>query len=426
MEKPESNKLPLLQKKLSTETPKKCQSKKRPLIIHVPVDNARNTNKREGHMSLEPCVETAKRTVDCASDTVDVVQQRDAVAVTDPLPTTVSQLTDMQDFEINGITTCESGIQTDSINELFDSLEIPNVTLTKDKSEPKEDPIISNFTSLPNLQVPPVKIVSQTEKVTTSDSIFQNSSYVISQATVTYTTRQKFNFQLVGNSDDVRPSLPPSPLDYPMNVVSVFKNELKNKKTKEKVSSGDSHKKKSTPREDHLNHLNDLKSLDCSFVYNKLMKPSDIISTIRVNNGLLQSDVCEQFQRELNFIDSFFESLQYLETFSLADKCHSENKVESITNNSVLFDSFDIKNNSEYDHFLSKLENGANIGDTETMASKSLCLVSVILSFVNILLPLSNIGSSYVDSISLTVMRIVILMTFISRVNAYCNTADKT
>ncbi|KAJ8737718.1 hypothetical protein PYW08_000313 [Mythimna loreyi] len=384
-----SHRLPQLQNKTPKVTFKDLSSKSKPLtVIHVPLD-AKN-KKRDKIVSAEPEVETVLTTTDHVSDTddeehykYDEKHYKDAVVVTDPLPPPVSYVTDMRDCEVNTIirTTCESTSQTDSKRTVFDSLEIPNVTLTKDKSEPKEAPTTFRTTSLPNLKVPPVTIVPQNEEVNSSDISFcQGTSYILSRATVTYTTRQKFNFQLVGSDDNVGPSQPSSPLDYPMNVVSVYKNGLKQKKSDRNVSSDDTSKKKNTPREDYLNHLNDMKTLNCSYVFNKLMKPSDIISTIRVNNGLLHNDyICEQFQRELNFIDSFFESLQYLETCSLTEKCYSESKIENLTNNSVLFDStFDAKN-SEYDNFLSKLENGANIDDTETMASKSLCLLNLLI-----------------------------------------------
>lgn len=369
-----AQKFPLLQNRSPKVTFKDISSKTKPLqVIHVPLDV--KYKKKDKDLASRQEEDTVINTIDSTIETDDVVHYKDAVVATDPQPTFIGKIAEMQDFAINTIThtTCESTCQTDSKNTLFDSLEIPNVTLTKDKSESKEDTSIFATTSLPNLKVPPLTTVPLSKEVNSSD-IYKGMSYILSQATLTYTTRQKFNFQVVGNDDDDEPSERPSPVDYPVNVVSVFKNELKSKKTKKYDSLDDSSKKKITPRENYLNHLNDMKTLNCSYVYNKLMKPSDIISTIIVDNGLLQNEyICEQFQRELNFIDSFFESLQYLETCSLTDKCYTDSK------NSVLFDStFDAKN-SEYDNFLSKLENGANIDDTETMASKSLCLVSVIL-----------------------------------------------
>uniref|UniRef100_A0A2A4JEL9 DUF4378 domain-containing protein n=1 Tax=Heliothis virescens TaxID=7102 RepID=A0A2A4JEL9_HELVI len=378
-EKPKP-KLPNVQNKPKVTFMKEGQNKGRALtVIHVPLDN--KYRKKDIETLTDPLVEPSVTTVDCASCTDSVIHCKDAQVATDPLPPSVSQITEMEGLKINAISMCESTMQTDLEKEMFDSLEIPNVTLTKDKCEPKEDPSNFNSTSLPNLNVPHLKIVPSNADVTSSDLSFcQGASYIIRRATVTYTTRQKFNIQLVGNDDDVRPTPLPSPLNYPMSVVSVFKNELKDKNLEENLLSDDSNKKKTTEREEYLNCLNDLKSLNCSYVFNKLTKPSDIISTIRVNNGLLQSDyICEQFQRELNFIDSFFESLQYLESCSLTGKCYSESKVENFVNNSVLFDStFDVKN-SEYDNFLSKLENGANIDDTETIASKSLCLLNLLI-----------------------------------------------
>lgn len=371
---------PHLQNKNKVTFMKEIQSKSKPLtVIHVPLDE--KYQKRNNQESETVPVHKPVKKIDRYSDTDDVVLCKDVRIGTDPWPTSVNQLTEIDDFEINTICRCESSVQTDSMKQMFDSLEIPNVTLTKEKCEPKDDTINLNTMSLPDLEVPPSEIAPHKEEVNSSDISFcQSASYIISRATLTYTTRQKINFHVVDNNDEVEPAQPPSPLDYPMNVISVFKNELKNKNMNENVSSDDSYKRKNTTRDEYINCLNELKSLNCSYVFNKLVKPSEIISTIRVNNGLLQSDyICEQFQRELNFIDSFFESLQYLESCSLSDKCYPDSKVENFVNNSVLFDStFDVKN-SEYDNFLSKLENGANIDDTETMASKSLCLVSVIL-----------------------------------------------
>ncbi|KAF9804784.1 hypothetical protein SFRURICE_007687 [Spodoptera frugiperda] len=382
VEKPKTNKLPYLQNKPKVSFTKDVINKERPLtVIHVPLDE--KYKKKDKKSATVPHVAPVVTTVDCCIETDDIVRYKDADVCTDPMPTALHRDTEMEDFEINTITRCESTMQTEPHRLTFDSLEIPNVSLTKDKCEPKEDPRPLNSKSLPNLEVPPLKIVPHNEEVSCSNTGFCQStpSYIISHATLTYTTKQKFNFQIVGSDDEVNPTLPPSPLDYPMSVVSVFKNELKNKNVNESESSDDSYNKKDTTKEEeYLNHLNELKTLNCSYVFNKLMKPSDIISTIRVNNGLLHNDyICEQFQRELNFIDSFFESLQYLESCSLSDKCYSENKVENFVNNSVLFDStFDVKN-SEYDNFLSKLENGANIDDTETMASKSLCLLNLLI-----------------------------------------------
>ncbi|CAH0578079.1 unnamed protein product [Chrysodeixis includens] len=345
-------------------------------VIHVPLEE--KSLKRNKLVETTPTLEIIE-TAERGSDP-DGIEYIDVMTGTDPAPKSVDQVTHMEDFQIDTMCKCTSSVQTESMNQMFDSLEIPNVTLTKDKCEPKDDTLTRKMktSSLPNLQVPPLKIAPK--EINSSDLSFcQSASYVISRATLTYTSRQKINFHVV-DDDDVKYTQPPSPLNYPMNVVSVFKNELKKKKSNENVSSDESNKKKTSSRDEYINCLNELKSLNCSYVFNKLMKPSDIISTIKVNKGLLQSDyICEQFQRELNFIDSFFESLQYLESCSLSEKCYQDTKVESFVNNSMLFDStFDVKN-SEYDNFLSKLENGANIDDTETMASKSLCLLNLLI-----------------------------------------------
>ncbi|KAJ8737119.1 hypothetical protein PYW07_000390 [Mythimna separata] len=383
IEKPTQKLPPTPQQQQQNKSPKvsfkDISSKSKPLtIIHVPIDKCKKKN------LIEPTApEVIERVIhiDCNDGIDNLVHHKDAVVETDPLPTSVS--TEMRDFEVNTVTltTCETTSQTDSKNALFDSLEIPNVTLKTDKSEPKEDLTIFETRSLPNLRVPSVTIGPlQNEEMNSSDkSICQGASYILKRATLTFTTRQKFNFQLVGGEATVGPTEPSSPLNYPANVMTVFKNGLKQKKSVKNVSSELISKKKNTAKEDYLNHLNDMKSLNCSYVYNNLMKPSDIISSIRVNNGLLQNDyICEQFQRELNFIDSFFESLQYLETCSLTEKCYSESKIENFSNNTLFDNAFDVRN-SEYDDFLSKLENGTNIDDSETMASKSLCLLNLLI-----------------------------------------------
>lgn len=342
-------------------------------LIRVPLeDNHQVSQVTEvrSHATVNPYLERVQK-VDRANCTNDKYMMKHANIGTDP-PETVDQVTEMGDLKIKNLCKCESSVQTDCMKEVFDSLEIPNVTLTKDKSETKES-IKINSTSLPNLNVPPVK-----EDVTSSDISFcQGASYIISRATLTYTTSQKINFHILENDEPISPIIPPSQLEYPISVMSVFKNELQNKQ--ENILNDDTSNKKNNTKDDRIHCFNELDSSNCSFVFNKLMKPSDIISTIRVNNDLLQNDfICEQFQRELNFIDSFFESLQYLESCSLTNKCFSDSKVDSLVNNSVLFDSTFAVKNSEYDNFLSKLENGAIIDDTETMASQSLCLVSVI------------------------------------------------
>lgn len=221
------------------------------------------------------------------------------------------------------------------------------------------------------------------------DSTQLNPSFIISRHTLTYTTKQEINMDLGSRIKETSPldhsisSLSPSLLDYPFNVMTVFKSENIDKPSK--VSTTPTTEKTQATKEktiqiEHMNHHKETASVNWTspYVSCKLIKPSEIISTIRVNTGLLQNDyICQQFERELNFIDSFFESLQYLENCSLSDKC-ADGKVENWVNNSGF-------GNPEYDSLFSNLENGAAT-DTETMASKSLCLVIVILFTVNITL----------------------------------------
>lgn len=215
-----------------------------------------------------------------------------------------------------------------------------------------------------------------------------NPSIIISRHTLTYTTKQEINMDLGNRIKETSPldhsisSLSPSLLDYPLNVMTVYKSENMNRPSK--VSTAYTEKTQTTKEKaiqiEHMNHHKENTASKCTspYVSCKLIKPSEIISTIRVNTGLLQNDyICQQFERELNFIDSFFESLQYLENCSLSDKC-ADDKVENWVNNSGF-------GNPEYDSLFSNLENGPAT-DTETMASKSLCLVIVILFTVNITL----------------------------------------
>lgn len=270
------------------------------------------------------------------------------------------------------------------IKKSFDSLDIPNVSLINNNSKsdlPKED-IVDVINK--NSHAEDIPIVSNKDETEFREShLHTNSSFIISRATLTYTTKQKINFHVVGNNQILQAHAPSSPLMYPLNVVSVYKNEMNNQ-----AYHGD-YKKIDYENEDENNKSDDgveqsvcSASVDCSFVFDhdKLVKPSDLISTIKVNTSLLHSDyICEQFQRELNFIDSFFESLQYLESCSLSEKCIAENEVENwINSNGNEIKSF------EFGSFLSKFENEINMDDSTTMASKSLCLVSIaFLSFNN-------------------------------------------
>ncbi|XP_045784808.1 uncharacterized protein LOC123880637 isoform X2 [Maniola jurtina] len=273
------------------------------------------------------------------------------------------------------------------LKKTFDSLDIPNVSLiNSNKSDVPKDDIVDIINSQqsvvinkdPHILDIPMNVISQKDETDFRESQLHNNSYIISRATLTYTTKQKINFHVVGNNELLQAHAPSSRFKYPMNVVSVYKNELKNQEyqgacRKLYYDRNDENDKS----HDELEHLKNSTSVDCSnvFINDKLVKPSDIISTIKVNNSLVQSDyICEQFQRELNFIDSFFESLQYLESCSLSDKCVDEKEVENWINNS----GNELKH-LEFGSFLSKFENEINIDDSKTMASKSLCLLNLLI-----------------------------------------------
>lgn len=283
------------------------------------------------------------------------------------------------------------------------SKNIPSKKNKKKEESPKKNPEIILKHSLNGLESPPLNNISTKDEynnegdnpqrspllIQVEDSSQKNSSFIISRRTLTYTTKQEINFD-VGDSKNKNTldysfsNLSPSLKDYPLNVMTVFRSD--NINSQSKMTSASTNEKTQTTKDeaikiDCMNDDNRNVSVNCSSPYDscKLIKPSEIISTVRVNTGLLQNDyICKQFERELNFIDSFFESLQYLETCSLAEKCCSDSKVENWVNNSGF-------ENPEYDSLFSNLENGAAT-DTETMASKSLCLVSVILFAVNITL----------------------------------------
>ncbi|KAJ0183778.1 hypothetical protein K1T71_000201 [Dendrolimus kikuchii] len=355
------------------------------IVIHVPIDD--NINKKKlKDVSLKKIQGITEDTIkiDSGTDMVKVKYLKDTCIGTEPPLKTIDQATEINQFDFKNICNCRNTeMQTEVFRDTFDSLDIPNVTLTKDKSEYKNELIHMQSKSLPNLQMPSLRITSDKEKNLSdiSASVCKNtSSYIIRRSTVTYTTKQEINFQVV-NSNTVS-NHSPSPLSYPLNVMSVFKREIKNRDTKHIFDTGDTYKPKYKAELMNKKSLDELNSFNCSYTFNsnKLMKPSDIISTIRVNNGLLQNDnFCEQFQRELHFIDSFFESLQYLENSSLSNKRFPNSKMDKFVSNSTLFDTEFEERNSDYGHLLAKLENGANIDDTETMASKSLCLLNLLI-----------------------------------------------
>ncbi|RVE49234.1 hypothetical protein evm_006126 [Chilo suppressalis] len=353
-------------------------SKHKPVtVIHVPLEAQHNKGdlcENQNCLKLRLNQKT-KCTVNCSTETVNDYFSNDVETETPPFnikdkETQIDKESQIYNKQIFSCKSVESNVQTDFVEEMFDSLAVPNVTLTKDKSGTKEQFVNLQSKSLPNLHVPSLKITPHKNEGS-KDSSFCKGSYFIGHATLTCTTRQKINFHVVGNNNETMSNQSPSPLAYPINVVSIFEKEMK--RQKQHNTSDDQHK----ANVEYTDCINELQSLNCSYVLNsnKLVKPSDIISTIKINNGILQNEyICEQFQRELNFIDSFFESLQYLENCSLTDTCFSDRKVDSLINNP----NFDV-NHSEYGSFISKLENGANVDDCETMASKSLCLLNLLI-----------------------------------------------
>ncbi|XP_050360563.1 uncharacterized protein LOC126780284 isoform X2 [Nymphalis io] len=259
-------------------------------------------------------------------------------------------------------------------NKTFDSLDIPNVSLTYTKTDiPKEDnKKIYDMINTNASEVSFIDTNSHKSEQEINDSCFHKStSYIISRATLTCTTRQKIDFHVVGNNAVLQSHLSCSP--FPLNVVSVYKNEIKNKDHSDNCEEL-GHSWAENKSHDDVEYSNDMTSINSSYIFDndKLVKPSDIISTIKVSDSLLRSDfICEQFQRELNFIDSFFESLQYLESCSLSDKCITDKEVENWINTSHELKNF------EYGSFLTEFEN--DVDDTETMASRSLCLLNLLI-----------------------------------------------
>lgn len=359
-------------------------------VIHVPLE--KKCHKRKV-ITTPIASDTDKPTImvytkpDGTVDT-EIVSHQDMSTSTDPPPKTVDGVTDMVSCnpEISYKYIESTDLQADLIKDTFEKLDIPNVSLRKDKINFKEELIDLQSQSLPNLQIPPLHIKNNRKGKSVLDTHYcKSTSYIYRRSTLTYETQQEINVHVVDNNDKAYSNQLASQLKYPMSVVSVFKEELSSNDGKGIIVDNNFDSKSN---KNYKNCVNEIKSLNCSYVPNsdKLMKPSDIISTIRVNNGLLQSVlVCEQFQRELNFIDSFFESLQYLESCSLSEKRYKDDKIEQIVKDSALLDPELDPKNSPYDKFFSKLENGANSNDSQTMASKNLFLVSVILKFVNIL-----------------------------------------
>lgn len=354
------------------------QTQNKPItIIHVPFEEKCETRRNE-HKNVAPKRIQKTNTVDCGTDMRDFVYFEDVHINTEPLPPTVDRMTGMDEFDCSPVykSMQSTDAQTELIKATFDSLEIPNVTLTKEHNKYQQSE------SLPNMKIPSMKTTSDQE----DDSFVRKTgSYIISRATLTYTTKQKINIQVVSSSDEAASVPSSSPMSYPMNVISVFKNEIKKNRdamnTSQFITNHNNEETKDNEDDKEHKCRNEIKSLHYSHASDtyKLMKPSEIISSIKVNS-LAQSDfMCEQFQREFNFIDSFFESLQYLENCSLSNKCLSTNKVENLIKNPILYDSdFDIKA-TEYLELLPKFENGTSLENGQTMATKSLCLLNLLI-----------------------------------------------
>ncbi|XP_013162316.1 PREDICTED: uncharacterized protein LOC106113840 isoform X2 [Papilio xuthus] len=289
---------------------------------------------------------------------------------TDPPPILTDQITQIDNhFDTLLVRMEDKNTETDVINEKFDSLHIPDVALTKEIKDSTAEEVVNFYnTSLPNLKTPSTDIFAIKSDKNVSDSHIKSSSYIIGRATVTYTREQKIDIHVV-NKEEIHNNLSPT-LAYPLNVISVYKKEIKNKQSDDLLVKS---KKKNKSR---LNskYTNDVKfdSKTNISVNNKLMKPSDILSTIRLNNSFLRSEfICEQFQRELNFIDSFFESLNYLE--KLSEKYFADMNT-SLTRNKQ----FEV-NDSGYMCNLTKIADSSNVDDNETMASKSLCQLNLLI-----------------------------------------------
>ncbi|XP_047544252.1 uncharacterized protein PF3D7_1120600-like isoform X1 [Vanessa atalanta] len=333
-------------------------------IIQVPLDETMMRRDVASEISQDTLTNTEKTLnhVNCAIQAINNTTFKDMSVGTDLVSKKIDQVTETYEDYLN---------QCFDENKTFDSLDIPNVNLTYNKNDiPKNE--IYDMINTNASEVSFINTNSHKSEQKVTDSCFHKStSYIISRATLTCTTRQKIDFHVVGNNSVLQSHLTSSP--FPLNVVSVYKNEIKSKDRSDNYENH-GHSRTENKSHDDVEYSNDMTSINSSYIFDndKLVKPSDLISTIKVNDSLLQSDfICEQFQRELNFIDSFFESLQYLESCSLSDKCLTDKEVENWINTS-----HELKN-LEYGSFLTEFEN--DVDDTETMASRSLCLLNLLI-----------------------------------------------
>ncbi|VVC86250.1 unnamed protein product [Leptidea sinapis] len=251
--------------------------------------------------------------------------------------------------------------------DTFGSLEVPNVTLVKHKVEKSKENIVTFCSqSMPNLKVPAFSDTNLKSENKVSDTCYRNtSSYIISRATLTYTTKQKIDFHVVENQLNLE--VRHKPVVHPMSVISVYRKELKERNANENYENGE--RCTGSNAKNRLNHLTNPKVIP----KRKLIKPSFIIGAINLEYNLVPNDniIDEQFQRELHFIDTFFESLQYLESCSLAEKRLTQSSLDELVNNV-----YDLKK-VRINNFSSKLDN--DIDSRETMASKSLCLLNLLI-----------------------------------------------
>ncbi|CAF4745042.1 unnamed protein product [Pieris macdunnoughi] len=348
--KEKCNKIPLEFGRLKNNLLRELSDRKKQVnVIHVPLEKDYENYDLTSQISkIESEINT--KMVDSSTDVEDLKVLCDINVGTESVEKVNEITTTVTNFNESTCTATEN-----KDYNTFDNLQIPNVTLIKDKYEkPKENLVSFCSQSLPNLIVPSFSVTS-IDKDNAHEQPIGKSSYIISRATLTYTTEQKIDIHMVENNIDM--NSPPNTDNYPMNVMSVYKKELKEQQT-------------------HINKKNNknakAENLQATTgPLKRIIKPSEIISSI--NTKLLQNDyINEQFQRELNFIDSFFESLQYLENYSFSDKRLSQCNVEKMVNNTG-----DLKK-WEYDSFFSKFDH-SHVDDSETIASKSLCLLNLLI-----------------------------------------------
>lgn len=259
-----------------------------------------------------------------------------------------------------------------SDDQTIDIFNDPNVTSKKDTkivelSDEKMISILSDTT--PSLKIPSFKITKQKDNIDDEkEDVYENeSSYIIRQATVTYTTKQKINFQVVGSKDIVKPK---SDSTYPLNVMSILKTEM----TQQKVDSSETIS--NIPKQLYTQAIHDLESsINYAFNFhgNKLMTPSDVIDIVTDNVGKFNSSfISEQFQKELDFISSFVESLHYLENCSQS-RTSLPLQIEKTYE--------DLVQEEEFKHGYNAMfaEGGVYNIVEQTSASKNLCLLNMLI-----------------------------------------------